>query len=267
VLFRSFLFPAIAIAVQCLSRKSEPVEIASSRKRGTSPLDGQLSSPERMSFLHRFVRPGFRGNTADAVSFLMLFVAASLCFGWLLSSAASDDDGQAVRYRAQAGSFVLTVFAQPGDLSTGSADVGILVQDGSNQEVVLDATIDVTAKLHASVEASSIAHASHEDSQNKLLQTAELKLPKDGDWTLNFNVRHGSEVADFPMPLHVAKADTDFEVPWPYIAIGVFWALLALIYLRRHFSERTTKSKKHSTALPMPSPAASARSPGSRGSA
>ena len=263
----AFIVPAIAIAVQCLSRKSLPAEIASGRKRETSPLDGQLPIPERMSFLHRLLRPGFRGNAADAVSFLMLFVAATLCFAWLLSSSASDDDDQAIRYRSQSGSFALTVFAQPGDLATGTADFGILVQDGNTQEVILGAAVDLTGQLDAGGQASSsTAHANHEDSQNKLLQGAELKLAREGDWTLNFSVRRGSEVADFSMPLRVVKADTDFEIPWPYIAIGVFSVLLALTYLRRHLPG-TAKSKQQSTALPMLSPAASARSRGSRGSA
>jgi len=231
----AFIVPAVAIAVQCLSRKSLQAEIASPRKREISPFDGPLSVPERSSFLRRFVRPEFSGRVADAISFVTLFVATSLCFAWLLSSTLSDDDDQAVRFRAQSGSFALTVFAQAGDLSTGPADFGILVQDGSTQEVVLDATVDLTAQLDAGVQvSSSTAHASHEDSQNKLLQTAELKLPTDGDWTLNFSMRRRSEVADFSMPLHVVKADTDFEIPGPYIAIGVFSALLTVVYLRRH---------------------------------
>src|SRR5271166_5391440 len=168
----AFIVPAVAIAVQCLSRKSLPAEIASGRKRETSPFDGPLSVPERSSFLRRFVRPEFSGRVADAISFVTLFVATSLRFACLLSSTLSDDDDQAVRYRAQSGSFVVTVFAQPGDLSTGPSDFGILVQDSSTHEVMLEATVDLTAQLDAGVQvSSSTAHASHEDSQNKLLQT------------------------------------------------------------------------------------------------
>src|SRR5271165_1492816 len=131
----AFVVPAIIIAVQCLSKRPSQEAISTARKREISPFDGPLSVPERSSFLRRFVRPEFSGRVADAISFVTLFVATSLCFAWLLSSTLSDDDDQAVRFRAQSGSFALTVFAQPGDLSTGPADFGILVQDSSTQEV------------------------------------------------------------------------------------------------------------------------------------
>jgi cytochrome c oxidase assembly factor CtaG len=263
----AFVVPAIVIAVQCLSRKSLQAEIAFGRRLDVPPFDGQLPVPERGVFLRRWVRQGGRGGAADAISFVVLFVAASLCFAWLLSSTGSDDDDQAVRYRGQSESVALTVVARPGDLPTGAADFGVLVQDRNTQEVMLDATVDLTAQLESGApRSSSTVRATHEDSQNKLLQSAELKFPREGDWMLNVSVQRGSEAGDFSMPLHVVKADTSFELPLPYSAIGLFSILLAFVYISRHRPGATT-SKKPSTGLPMPSPAASARSRGSSGSA
>src|SRR5271167_3203091 len=73
----AFIVPAIAIAIQCLSRKSFQAEIASGRKRETTPFDGLLSIPERIPFLRRFERPELSGRAADAISFVMLFVATT----------------------------------------------------------------------------------------------------------------------------------------------------------------------------------------------
>jgi len=59
-------------------------------------------------------------------------------------------------------------------------------------------------------------------------------LPIDGDWSLSITVRHGSDTAEFTLPLEVVKSDAGFALPWDYMVLLVFAAVLLLAYWRRH---------------------------------
>jgi len=115
----------------------------------------------------------------------------------LASSAGSDDDNQVLRFKGESGPFAVAVFAQPGELSPGPAHFGILVQDRNTQEVQLGAMVDLTiaADSDAMGPSSTVRAASAQD-ENKLLQTAELNVPNEGDWKLHIAVKHNSGVAE-----------------------------------------------------------------------
>src|SRR5271165_1752490 len=235
----AFILPAIVIAVQCLSRKSSQMESISARKRGPSSLDTLLTAPQRIPLLSRFVRRKWSGKTIQVTSFVMLFVVTGLCFAGLLGSGSSDDDDQVVRLSATSGSFAVAVFAPPGDLASGPTNVSVLVQDRNTQDTLLDATVDLTAHPSADATVPSFpVRATHEQSENKLLQTAEVNLPAEGEWTLNISVERDSEHADFSLPLHVVKGESGIGFHWPYLVIFIFAAILAYVYLRRHYAPK-----------------------------
>jgi len=70
-------------------------------------------------------------------------------------------------------------------------------------------------------------------SANKLLQSAELNLPNEGDWTLSIAVRRNSDSGEFSAPLHVAKAGAEVEMSWPGVAIAAFTLILFGTYFGR----------------------------------
>ena len=106
-------------------------------------------------------------------------------------------------------------------------------------DTLLDTTVDLT--VHPSADSkmpSSPVHATHEQSENKLLQTAEVNFPAEGDWTLSISVQRNSDHADFSLPLQVVKGETGMGLHWPHFIVLSFAAVLAFVYLRRHHARK-----------------------------
>ena len=228
----AYVVPAVIIAVQCLSKTPARLEPATARKRDKSfeeesvQLLPALPAPP-------FLRTYLTARNLEAISFLVLFIAAGLGFARLLLT--SDDDDQALRFQGASGPFGVAVFASPGDLPVGQAPFSVLVQNHQSGEVLLDAAVEMTAVPAAGVATPpATAQLSSEDSENKLLQAAELNLPAAGDWTLKVSVRRNSDAAEFWLPLQVTKEEPGMAFPWPYALVVGIGAILLLTYVRRH---------------------------------
>jgi cytochrome c oxidase assembly factor CtaG len=232
----AFLIPAIVIAAECLSSKPPRSGIAA-HPRQTSSFE---SLSQEVSFRRRILPARWRGERAEAASFLLLFGAVCLCFAWLLASGSNDDDNQVLRYKAVSPSFEVAVFAPPGSLAAGSSQFAVLVQNRSTQETLLDTKVDLRAQpVDSSQGLSSAATASHEGSENKLLQAADLDLPTDGDWTLHITVQSKSIRDDFLLGLRVIRPDAGIASRWPYVVILLFNVTLLFAYLWRHRALRS----------------------------
>jgi hypothetical protein len=181
------------------------------------------------------LRRRFGNEAVEAFSFVVLFIAAGLCAA-ALASGGSDDDDQALRLSQIAGPFVVSVFALPGELEAGRSEFNVLVQDRDTLQVVQDANVALQARDEATSQSTEAVQASAEDSENKLLQNAEVELPAEGDWTLSVKVVRNDTAADVAVPLRVVKPEGGFSVPWPYIVFGVFAAVLLFSYWRRNRS-------------------------------
>ncbi len=183
----------------------------------------------------RFANARWRGARLEAITFVVLFAVTGFTFARLLSGGANDDDDLALRFKDASGPFAVAVFAPSGDLAAGPSPFAVLVQDRNTEEVLLDTTVDLSARPSVDLQGqSSTGRASHDDSDNKLLQSTEVDLPAAGDWTLQIAVRRDSQAADFSWPLSVVKAGTGFEFPWPYFGVLLFAAMLLIAYFRRH---------------------------------
>jgi cytochrome c oxidase assembly factor CtaG len=244
----AFVVPAVVIAVQCLSRKSPGREATATTKRETSA-DVLPALPQRIPLLSGLMHRSSNRKAVEAISFLALFVAAALCFA-RLSMAGSDDDNEVLRLAKTSGSFAVAIFAPAGDLTAGPSAFCILVQDPKTREVVLDASVQLNADPVAGLPApSATMQASHGESENKLLQSAELNLPAAGDWLLNISVQRNAETAQFSLPLHVVKEETAVAFPWVYAAFLTFAAILLLAYLRRHLGPGKDRSQEYGAAV------------------
>jgi hypothetical protein len=233
----AFVVPAVAIAVECLStRDSQLTTTSRAASRITLPAS-PLSPRSRHPFIGLLLQSRLQGRTVEATSFLVMFVIAGLCFAALASSDTDDNDDQALRFKGQSGPFLMFVFGRPGDLPTGHANFDILVQDRNTQDVQLDATVDLSVVTEAdSLGSFSVAHAVREKAENKLLQTAELNLPNEGNWSMHVSVKHHAQAADFVLPLHVVRQQTAPErlYLWRYIALLILAVVLLVVYVRRH---------------------------------
>src|SRR5262249_55646739 len=105
----AFVFPAIAIAVDCLSAKaSQPKAVPGSASRISLFTTPRLFLSQ-IPLIRSLPQPRLHGRAVKATSFLVLFVVMGLCLAALASSP-SDDDDQALRFKGQSGPFLVAVF-------------------------------------------------------------------------------------------------------------------------------------------------------------
>lgn len=242
----AFLIPAMIIAVQCLSSRRALLTPQPLLKAQSSSRLSQYARP--ILSLRGWLRRQLGDSRREAVTFILLFAAAGLCLA-ALASAPSGDDDQVLRMRATSGSFAVAVFAA-GDLQTGPNEFSVLVQNHKTQEVLQDAAVKFRARQDEAGRATNLVRAGTDDSENKLLQSADLELPTAGDWSLLVNVQRGSEAAEFAVPLKVVKPDASIAMPWPYTVLLVFSAVLLFAYIRRHRQPRADRQPK-SVAQPV----------------
>lgn len=237
----AFVVPAIVIAVQCL--QARPLErVPVPHKVESSSLDALLSLSHRLWFSGRWLRRRLSAGAVEAISFLLIFAVMGLALAHLASSS-SDDDDQVLRLYEQSGAFAVSVFAPAGDLETGPSDFNVLVQDRSTQDVLLDSTVSLRAQpTNSSNSTESVRTA--DDSENRLLQTASLNLPTAGDWTLAIEVTRDGQSAEFSLPLRVTLPETAFAMPWSYIVLIAFSALLLFTCVRRHWMAQPQRAVK-----------------------
>ena len=226
-----FLIPAIIIAVQCLSgRESLPSAVT---RLETQPFDAVFAWGRRLSFAPRMLRNRLRTSTAEAVTFIVIFTVAGLCLA-ALASGGSEDDDLALRSSQTSGPFVVSVFALPGDLDAGSSEFSVLVQDRDTLQVLLNASVDLQAQQSTAAQSTATVRASSDDSENKLLQSVEVDLPSEGDWTLAVHVAHDRQSSELALPLRVVKPEAGVTIHWWYAVFLAFAAILAFAYRRRH---------------------------------
>jgi len=243
----AYIVPAIVIAVQCLSRKTmQPPPVPPRRLEPSLDDDELMATSHKIQFVPRFLQGRLTGKAVEAITFGLLFAIAGACFAGLLAFDSSGDDKQVLRFKGTSGPFALAVFSPAGDLDAGSSPFSVLVQDRNTNEVLLDSTVELAARPAGDAQGTaSTARASYEDSENKLLQTAELDLPTAAEWKLNIAIRQNADVADFSLPLRVVKAEPHLQ--WAYLFLLAVALLLVLVYTLRH-RPRTAHAVAQSTA-------------------
>jgi len=230
----AFLVPAVIISVQCLSRRSSPEAQSPSRPREALLFEALLTRLPGFLPSRNAADTRWSGGRKQAVTFVALFSAVVLCLAGLLALGSNDDDDQVMRFKGESGPFAAAVFAPSGDVAVGPSTFSVLVQDRDTQDVVLDATVDLVARPVSAAEQAPITAAAYNvASANKLLQSAELNLPNEGDWTLSIAVRRNSDSGEFSAPLHVAKPGAEVGMSWPGVAIAAFTLILFGTYFGR----------------------------------
>lgn len=226
----AFLVPAIAIALQYLSSKPEWVKPPA--RREPSSLDALLAALPNIPVFSNLLRRRFSPGARQAIWFVIVFVVVGLLFARLWSTP-SDEDDQALRFRHTSGPFTVAVFAQR-ELDAGAVSLSVLVQDRSSDNVLLNAIVDLAARQTGQTRPRASVQASYAESDNKLLQSANLDLPAVGEWMVDLTVRQNSQTAEFSFPLQLAKPARQIEFPWSYAAVLLVGILLYSAYVWRH---------------------------------
>ena len=146
--------------------------------------------------------------------------AARVAFLILLASEILPGDGGALQFRTRAGSFLLTVFSAPMPLRVGSADLSVMVQKASSQDVILDARLllDLTKPQQREMH-EIVVPATRDQAANKLLYAARMTFPSAGQWRLNLSVTANGETAHGSGDLAVMPGQTPLQAYWPYFAV------------------------------------------------
>ncbi len=251
----AFLIPAMLIAVQLLSSRQHRMVGASPHKQESPVVQALFSVGGRLSFGGNYLRRRFTTGQREAATFVVLFLAVGLCFA-ALASRSSDDDDQALRLSETSGPFAVAVFALPGDLDAGPTEFSVLVQDRDTMQVLQDATVELRAQQEGSSQTTEPVRASAKDSENKLLQNADVDLPAEGIWKLSVRVQRGADSANLSLPLRVVKPAEGFTIHWPYVVLAIFAAILGLASWRRHHvASRVQLSDSATEAAERSSPA------------
>jgi hypothetical protein len=150
----------------------------------------------------------------------LLLVAALLAF-----SSRAQADGGSVELHQEVGPFVVTVFTAPVPLRAGPVDISVLVQDRASGQPVLDGEVVVRLKSPGAI--TLMERATREAAQNKLLYSALISLPEEGQWELEVTINQGKETVSIPGQVSAA-APTPFLLSYwrslslPPIVIAVF---------------------------------------------
>ena len=120
--------------------------------------------------------------------------------------------------RQAAGPFMVSLFTTPEVLAVGPADVSAMVEmrDG---RVLLDADVVVTLTPPSEGATPIIAHLTQADAANRLLQAAQVSLPKAGVWRAEVKVNEAGREAMAVTELTVADHSSRRGTVWLFIVL------------------------------------------------
>jgi putative membrane protein len=230
----AFIVPAVLIAMRELSRR-RVVLLAPGNRQDEAPavyrtmVVGSQGSRD-------FNSPSnwIASSTFEVISFLVLFSATGVGFV-VLSGLSTGDDDQVLLASQQAGPFAVSVYGPAGEIPSGTNSFGVLVQDPSSHNVLLESDVSITARRADADATSQLAHALPGD-ENKLLLSAHLDVDGEGSRLLEVTVRNTSRSGVVSVPIEVVKPGRRRAFPLSYIVVLSFTTILGVAYLRRHRS-------------------------------
>ena len=121
---------------------------------------------------------------------------------------------------------MVSLFSVPETLAVGPADLSVMVEEQGSGNVLLDAEVDITLTPDDGGE-SLMAHFSHANAANQLLQDAVVQLPRAGRWRAVLHIREAGREASVATDLTVANYSARRGTVWlfltlPIVAIALF---------------------------------------------
>ena len=132
--------------------------------------------------------------------------------------------------RSRAG-YQICVFTSPTPLRAGAVDLSVLVQNGSNGQVITN--VEVAVRMTQPGKSALAYPATSATATNKLFHSAQFELPEPGRWMLEVNVQG-------PLGPAVVRGELDAVEPlprwhalwpwigWPALVIALFSIHVAL---------------------------------------
>ena len=136
-------------------------------------------------------------------------------------------DGGHLRFSQAAGPFQVTLFTTPEPLTPGPADFSVMVQDGTTNQVLQDADIEIT--LTGPDGRVVAAHARAGLATNRLLQAANVVLPVVGAWHVSVVVKQGGRAGSCDGALAVGAGSRRSYLVWIFSLLPVFATMLFVL--------------------------------------
>jgi len=225
----AFLVPATLIAVQCLTlRKLD---------RAAAVIPNRLSLPEKYDNgqgpASGRLPHWFNNKAAQAVSFILLFVAVSAGF-MLMVKPGPDEDDQVLRGVQQAGPFTVGLYGPDGEVPTGGASFNVVVKDAASNVLLMNSAVTLTAHAPAETSEETKPVSLEPGDENRMLFAGDVDFDKPGAWNLDVTVGHESDTATVSFPITVVKPEPELLPTWPYLVFPLLAAVFAVTYLVRH---------------------------------
>jgi len=141
---------------------------------------------------------------------------ARLAWLLLVTSTYLNADGGMVLLHKEAAPFVNTVFASPSPPHASTVDMSVLVESSETLEAILDADVQFEFTKSGS---QVRVRATRDQSQNKLLYAASVRLEDPGDWSYTVAVRVSSAPIKVTGTMEVAAEQPKLEAYWSYLAL------------------------------------------------
>ena len=155
---------------------------------------------------------------------IRLFILVMLS---VFACSAAFADGGHLRFSQAAGPFQVTLFTAPEPLTPGPADFSVMVQDGTSNQVLQDADIEIT--LTGPDARVVVAQARAGLATNKLLQAANVTLPVVGAWHVSVQVKQGGRVGSCDGDVVVGAGSRKSSLVWIFSLLPVFATMLFVL--------------------------------------
>jgi hypothetical protein len=152
-------------------------------------------------------------------------------------------DGGRVRMQQTSGEFIVTLFTAPEPLTTGDADLSVLVQDRATQQVLLNAVTEI--QLTSPVGDVQTIPLARGQASNRMLQAATVHLGRTGSWFATVRVRHGADQAACSTRFEVATNRSRRALILAFLLLPLFAIALFVLHQtqRSRLYRRTTSSR------------------------
>ena len=143
---------------------------------------------------------------------------------WMIAPRALADGGQILLHQSS-GAFTTTVYASPEPLSTGAADLSVLIQD--NSQVILDA--DISLLLQPPQGPPISLHLKPSAVATRLMQSTTFRFDQPGRWALTVTAQLGTDRSVATTEFVVAESHSRQAVLWFFLLLPpVFIVLFAV---------------------------------------
>lgn len=174
---------------------------------------------------------------------LRLVARAALMLSVVLACVpAARADGGRVRFRQDAGPFIVTLFTTPDPLTQGHADFSVAVERDGQPGLVEDAQVEFILSPMGGHGKPLVLRASHAAATSKWLQAANFSLPAQGLWRVTVVVRRGSEMGQCSGVVRVGAAGAS-DVLWDVLPVPLVGLFLVLHQMRKRKYNRERRKR------------------------